>query len=58
MCTPSVLQDLDLFYNLIAWVIVAHPERSIMSAWECDQELYYCEQLQSPDIRQTCRNGY
>ena len=30
--------------NPIGWTsLVAHPQRSIMSAWECDLEFYYCE---------------
>ena len=30
--------------NPIGWSgLVAHPERSSMSAWECDLEFYYCE---------------
>ena len=30
--------------NPIGWAsLVAHPERSIMSAWDCDPEFYYCE---------------
>ena len=31
-------------HNPVGWTsLVAHPEISIMSAWQCDLEFYYCE---------------